>query len=76
MGNGIGTYLFRVARDGNCLEYPFAADRNGIAVITQYVTENHELQRLLVIFLSHVEGDVFHCAQLVSVLFIPLQLLG
>ena len=76
VSDGISTYLVSVACDGDSLEDTLRRHRDRIAVVTQHVAVHHVLQRLLVILLCHVESDILHCAQLVGVLLVGLQLLG
>ena len=58
MGDGIGTDLLGIAGDGDGLEDTLTGYRDRVAVVAQYVTEDHILQRFLVILVSHIEGDI------------------
>ena len=74
VGNGVSADLFRIASDGDGLENAFRRNGNGVAVVAQYVTENHVFQRFRVVLLRDIECHVFHCAQFVGVFFVLLQL--
>ena len=71
---GVSTYLVSIASYGQCLKDTLRRNRNRIAVVTQYVAIHHVLQRLLVILLRNVESHILHCAQLVGVFLVGLQL--
>ena len=75
MGDGIGADLFGIAGDGNSLEDTLAGYRNGVAVVTQHITEDHILQRFLVILVGDIEGYIGLRTQLKGVLLVFLQLL-
>ena len=75
VGYGRSPYFASVPGDGECLENALARHRNRVAIVAQNVAEDHILQRLLVVFLRHVQGDILLCAQLVGVLFVGLELL-
>ena len=62
VGDGVGTNFLGIAGNGNGLENAFAGDADGIAVVAKHIAENHVFQRLLIIFLCHVKGYVFHGA--------------
>ena len=72
--DGIGTNLLGIAGNGDSLEDALRTDGDGVTVVAQHIAENHILQRLLVVFLRHVERHIFLCTQLVGVFFVLLQL--
>ena len=74
MSDGICSYLVGIACYGQCLEDALRAHRDRVGAITQHVTIDHVFQTLLVVFTRHVERHIFHCPQLVGILFILLQL--
>ena len=74
MCDGICTNLFGIASNGDSLEDTLRRNRDRITVVAQHITKNHVLERLLVILLCHVDGDVLDSAQLVGILLIGLQL--
>ena len=76
VGDGIGADFLGIAGNGDGLEDAFRAHRDGVAVIAQYVAENHVFQRLLIIFLRHVERHVCLRSQLVGVFLVGFQLFG
>ena len=73
--DGVSTNLLGITCDGDGLEDALAADGDRVAVVAQHIAEDHVFQRLLVILMSHVEGYILYCAQLIGVFFILLQLL-
>ena len=74
MSDGIGTYLLGIACDGDGLEDALRAHRDGVTVVAQHITEDHILQRLLIILLCHVKGDISLCSELIGILLIFLEL--
>ena len=75
MRDRIRTNLIRITCDRQRLENTLRAYGDGVGTVTQYVTEDHILQALLIILLGDVEGHIFRRTQLVSVLLVLLQLL-
>ena len=75
MGNGISSNLICITRYGNGLEDALGADRDRIAVVAKHVAEYHVFQRLLVIFLCHVESNILYRTELVCVFLVLLELL-
>ena len=76
MGNGAGTNLTGIACNGHSLENALAGYADRIAVVAQHIAEDHVLQRLLVVLLGNIQGNVLLGAQLVGILLVGLQLLG
>ena len=71
---GIGSNLLGIACYGQRLEDALRAHRNGVTVVSQHIAKHHVFQGLLVVLLCHVQRHIFHCAQLVGILLILLQL--
>ena len=76
MCNGACAYLLGIACDGERLEDALRTDADGVAVVPQHVAEDHILERLLVVLLRYIQGDILGGAQSVGVLFVGLQLFG
>ena len=73
--DGIRAYLVGVACNGDSLKNTLRRHRDRIAVVAHHVAVYHILERLLIVFLSNVERNILHRAQLIGVLFVLLQLL-
>ena len=76
VSNSICANFVGIACDGKCLEDTFGTYGNRIGTITQHVTKYHVFQALFVIFLRHVDSDIFFCAQFIGVFFVCFQLFG
>ena len=74
VGDGIRADFVGITCNGQCLEDTFGTYRNRIGTVTQNIAEYHVFQAFLIVFLRHVEGDVFFGAQLVGIFFVCLQL--
>ena len=75
VSNGIGSNLIGIAGNGDSLEDTLRRNGDWIAVITEDIAKDHELQRLLIVLLSNIKGDILLSAELICILLILLQLL-
>ena len=74
VSDGFCTNLLGIACDGDSLEDAFRTDADRVTVVTQDISEDHVLQRLLVVLLRHIERHILRCPQLIRILLVGLQL--
>ena len=73
---GMGTYLVGISCNGYGLKYALTAHTDGITVVAKHIAIYHIAKRLVVIFVSNVEGYILHCAKSIGVFLVSLELFG